>query len=69
MKQAVFLSEFTLGRRETNYELLLGNARVLVGFLVSPVDLVFFFHDANETGYLQANAIASAATSKEICRW
>ncbi len=69
MKQAVFLNEFTLGRRETNYELLLGNARVLVGFLVPTLDLVFFIHDADETDYLQANAIASAATSKKICRW
>ena len=69
MQQAVFLSESTLGRRETNHELLLGNARVLVGFLVLALDLVFFIHDADEAGYLQANAIASAAPSKEICRW
>ena len=68
MKQAVFLSEFTLGRRETNYELLLGNARVLVGFLVPTLDLVLFIHDADETDYLPANAIASAAPAKEICR-
>jgi hypothetical protein len=64
----VFLSESTLGRREINHELLLGNARVLVGFLVFALDFVFFIHDADEAGYLQANAIASAATSKEICR-
>jgi hypothetical protein len=63
----VFLSEFTLGGRETNYELLLGNARVLVGFLVSRLDLILFIHDADEEGYLPANAIASTAPTKEIC--
>jgi hypothetical protein len=40
-----------------------------VGFLVFALDFVFFIHDADEAGYLQANAIASAAPSKEICRW
>ena len=65
----MFLSEFTLGRRKTNYVLLLGNALVLVVFLDPSLDVVLFLHDAGEAGYLSANAIASAAPAKEICRW
>jgi hypothetical protein len=51
-----------------NYVLLLGNAWVLVDFLDLPLDLVLFLHDAGEADYLPANAIASAAPAKEICR-
>jgi hypothetical protein len=41
----------------------------LVDFLGLPLDLVLFLHDAGEADYLPANAIASAAPAKEICRW
>jgi hypothetical protein len=51
-----------------DYVLLLGNALVLVVFLGVPMDAVFFLHDADEAVYLPANAIASAAPAKEICR-
>ena len=40
---------------------------MLVGFLVSRLDLILFIHDADEEGYLPANAIASTAPTKEIC--
>jgi len=39
-----------------------------VDFLVSPLDLVRLLLDAGEADYLPANAIASAAPAKEICR-
>jgi hypothetical protein len=39
-----------------------------VVFLDPPLDLVLFLHDASEANYLPANAIASAALAKEICR-
>jgi len=64
----MFLRKFTRGRRNTNHVLLLGNARVLVGFLDLPLDHVLFLHDANEASHLPANAITSSAASKEICR-
>jgi hypothetical protein len=41
----------------------------LVVFLDLPLDHVLFLHDADEAGYLPANAIASAAPAKEICGW
>jgi len=39
-----------------------------VGFLDFPLDGVLLLHDAGEADYLPANAIASAAPAKEICR-
>ena len=48
--------------------IIFGNALVLVVFLGAPLDGVFFLHDADEAVYLPANAIASAAAAKEICR-
>ncbi|MFZ0234559.1 MAG: hypothetical protein WA211_05395 [Candidatus Acidiferrales bacterium] len=68
MKQVAFLSEFTLGKREINYELLLGNARVVVGFLVPSLDIVLFIHGADEADNVPATAIASTAPTDEICR-
>ena len=51
-----------------DYELLLGDALVLVVFLGVPLDDVLFLHDADEEVYLPANAIAFAATAKARCR-
>jgi len=64
----VFPGGFTLGRRKTNYVLLLGNARVLVGLLDLSLDHVLFLHDAGQADYLPANAISSTAPPEEICR-
>ena len=53
---------------DCDYALLLGNALVLVVFLDPPLDGVLFLHDAGEADYLPANAIASTAPAKEVCR-
>jgi hypothetical protein len=50
------------------YVLFLGNAWLLVDFLDLPLDLVLFLHDAGESVYVPANAVASSALAKEICR-
>jgi hypothetical protein len=39
-----------------------------VVFLGLPLDLILFLHDANEAGYLPANAVSSSGPAKEICR-
>jgi hypothetical protein len=64
----VSVNGFELGRRLTAY-VLLGNAWILVVFLGLSLDRVLFLHDADEASYLPANAIASAASAKEICSW
>jgi hypothetical protein len=51
-----------------DYVLLLGNALGLVVLLDVPLDAVLFFYGAYEAIYLPANAIASTAPAKEICR-
>jgi hypothetical protein len=47
----------------------LGNAWILVDFLVRSLGIVLFLPDAGEADLLPANAISSAAPAKEICRW
>jgi hypothetical protein len=51
-----------------DYVLLLGNALGLVVLLDVPLDAVLFLYGAYEAIYLPANAIASTAPAKEICR-